>query len=266
MRKRLLWFHFFCLIGHLIHAQPMADFHPSRYKICSGSTIDLVNLSSGASTFQWLIDGQLYSASADTQATLVENCYDMKTITLIACDSVGSLCDTARKFVEVFDSCFFHWTGDFVNCPGDTINLSTHAEAIATSWDISGPYSLLGGCDTCPSISFIIQQQGQSVDRQVTYQGNCSEITSFHYLCSISSIKEIESEFELFPNPSMGDVRISGSRSGDVSKLLVYDSFGRIVKELFSIQDVINLPPGINFLRFFLHDHSTFTKKVVVED
>ena len=262
--RNLVLIIFFLNVCQPVIAQLLADFQPSRFKICSGATISLTNLSSGANYFQWLIDGQFYSASIDTQATLIENCYDMKTITLVACDSASGICDTSNKFVEVFDSCFFHWTGDFVNCPGDTISLSTHSEAIATNWVISGPYTLLGGCDTCPSISFIIQQQGQSVDRQVTYLGNCSESTSFHYLCSISSVEEVENDFDLFPNPSHGQVTIRNNRSSEVRKLVVFDRLGRTILANDEPPAMINLQPGFYYFSFTFSDKSVITRKVIV--
>lgn len=200
----------------------------SRYKVCSGSYVSLTNLSTGANDFEWLIENIHYSNAADTSFVFTENCYDKKIITLIACDTITGFCDSSVEFVEVFDSCFFHWTGDFLHCPGDTITLNTHPEAASTFWDYQPAIVYTSGCDTCGLVEFILQQNNTTVDRHVTYPGGCSEITTFHYFCSLSHITETEIDFGFYPNPADDKIFLSHP-AANAAEIIIHDLQGKVI-------------------------------------
>jgi hypothetical protein len=236
------------LLAHSIaSAQPVSDFMVSRTKVCSGSSISLINASVGAHSYEWLIDNLHFSFAADTHAVMYEPCYDMKKITLIACDSATALCDTSHRFIEVFDSCFFHWTADILKCAGDTVSLVAHPEATDTYWDIPGAHATVGGCDTCSSFSFVLLANGITVDLHTTYDGGCSEITSYHYLC-LTPVREYDFPgASIFPIPSGGRIHFSGF-PGYVS-LQIFDQTGKFYASYGSLPELIDLPGGIYLFR-----------------
>jgi hypothetical protein len=225
----------------------------------------LINNSSGANQYRWFIDGFFYSSSRDTSFNLVENCYDRKDIQLIVCDSATGACDTVHRFVEVFDSCYFHWTGDFFNCPGDTITLHTHNEATGTRWDVIPPTNFLAGCDTCPSISLVLQQAGSMVDETVFYDGGCSEIISFHYLC-MTEVSEIENTLNVFPNPVIDFLNIEETES-KIEEVHVFNSLGILIFKARPENgrvDFRNLSRGAYYLRIAANTNAKNVKGIVI--
>lgn len=225
----------FCLVALMtvmfalpVCSQPIANFTPDRWNICSGTPLILTNSSTAANAYEWLIENVHYSFSRDTTVILYEGCYDLKTITLRAWDTLTGAIDTHFVAVEVFDSCFFHWTGDFFNCPGDTINMLVNPEEISTEFTINAPYTLLNGCLTCPSLSIILTTPGTLIDRKSTYTGGCSEITSYHYLCFINDEEELsEVKLRIYPNPVSGSLFIESAE--EIKNISIYDLPGKLV-------------------------------------
>ena len=216
---------FFSIINSA-YAQVDASFFPTKYNICSGTSVSLINTSTGANHFEWYFEGQFYSSARDTTAVLYEPCYELFEIKLIACDTSTSSCDSSRIFVEVFDSCFFHWTADIIQCAGDTVYLQGSPEAIQTQWSIFPLHAYLSGCDTCASISFIIQNNGVLVDEHSFYDGGCSEITSFHYSCLQNEIQEENTEFTIYPNPFNDIIHIRNRNESFVERIEIFNALG----------------------------------------
>lgn len=216
-------------------AQPIASFMPDRFNVCSGTTVLFTNTSIASNAYTWLIEGQLYSTNKDLLATLVEPCYELTEIKLIARDTTTGFSDSNTMFIEVFDSCFFHWNGDFLKCIGDTVEFSKFSEEIATEFIISPPHTLLSGCLTCDSIKFILAKQGTQVDRKSTYKGGCSEITTYHYLCSMGIHDENKKEqIKFYPNP-VSQILLAEA-DNQIYSIRIYDLIGQIVLS----KDIIN--------------------------
>lgn len=186
-----------------ITAQPNAEFTVERYKICSAMNVKFTNMSSFSNSYAWFIDNVYYADSTDINVTFIESCYDVKEIKLIAYDTLSGFSDTDTKLVEVFDSCFYHLTGTFLKCPGDTILLEANPEAISTQFNTSQPVNIIGGCASCPYIRFIILHSLTTIDRLSTYAGNCSDLTTFEYSCIGNKIELNSSpSFKVYPNPA----------------------------------------------------------------
>lgn len=222
-------------------AQPSAGFELSRHKVCSGGAVDFINTSVDANSFEWYIDGQFYSSALDTTAIFHESCYDVIFIRLVSCDTLSGICDTANSAIEVFDSCFFHWTADIISCPGDTINLSAHPEATRVMWNLQPSTLYLNGCDTCRAISFILTQNGTMVDVTNTYAGDCIDITSYHYLCLSQSVDEIINSVSVYPNPFKNGIKIHLLNDKAVEELFIVNSMGQVVYKDDLFSDGINL-------------------------
>ncbi len=213
------------------YAQVNASFTVDRYNICSGTSILMTNTSTGANRYEWKIDGLHYSYARDTSAVLTEDCYDLKEIKLFSEDSLSGIFDSASIVVEVFDTRYFHWTGTFFNCPGDTISLAVNPEEISTLFSIQASVNVLAGCLTCPSIQFILTQAGTIVDRTSTYAGGCSEVTSYEYFCTSTSIDEKQKNAILFsPNPVRDHLTVANAKSLAI-EITIYDLGG---KQLFT--------------------------------
>jgi hypothetical protein len=253
--KNILILLLLCTVTLKTFTQPVSDFILSGHKICSGNEFSLINTSTFANEYEWLIDGNHYSNAKDTTCIIFENCYELYPVMLIACDSVSGNCDSVTQYVEVFDSCFFHWTGDFFACPGDTIHLTTHPEAIHTNWNFQPAATIISGCDTCQSVSFILQQHGTMVDKTVEYNGGCSETTSFHYLCMISNLREVESSISVFPNPFSTNIKIKSDKI--FRKGIIYDMIGKEIMriEIKEETDLSLLENGVFILKLISDDN-----------
>jgi len=249
-------------------SQPIASFEVDRYNICSGQTVHFNNTSTSSNTYEWLIEGTHYSFSRDTLAVLYEGCYDLKEIKLIVGDTITGLFDSATIVVEVFDTCFFHWTGTFINCPNDTIFLAANAEAIATEFFISDPVTILSGCLVCPSIEFILQNSGTYVDRTTTYLGGCLDVTSYEYICFSTEINEtIIVSVEIFPNPVTDHILVSTDAQAP-ARLEVLNITGQLVldQNLYDKKTLINFsafPSGIYLCKFYLNNETLVTRKII---
>jgi hypothetical protein len=247
--------------------QPVADFSIDRYNVCSGITISLTNISSGANRYEWFIEGNHYSFATDTIAKLMEPCYDLKEIKLIAIDSISGLTVEHSEFIEVFDSCFFHWTGTILICPGDTIVKNTSTEAIQTLWNINPSPTYITGCDTCSSISFV--PAGFTIlEGKFWYAGGCSEITTMEYVVTCpftTNINEDDdlSEITIGPNPAYFEFSISGLKINHIYEVTILNSVGQIYlsKKVTIENNVVNmkdLSMGIYFMKI-----GNLTKKIV---
>lgn len=251
-----------------LFAQVNAAFSTDRYNICSGNTVQLTNLSSGANSFEWFIEGVHYSNAIDTTATLYEGCYDLKEIKLIAWDSISGIIDSAIIVVEIFDTCFFHWTGTFLQCPDDTIYLDVNPEEISTEFSIQPAVNIIAGCFTCPSIQFILLQSGTTVDRTSTYDGGCSEITSYEYFCQINDVSTIEKDnIFIYPNPFVDFIKVSANSSA-AFELFIMDFHGRILQQRQMLNestslDLSQLESGTYFIRLNSDKNNQLFRKII---
>jgi len=81
-----------------------------------------------------------------------------------------------------------------------------------------------------------------------------------------------EADFELYPNPSNGKIRVSSFESGvKINKVEIIDSFGKVAKLIFgnfdaegTEFDVSQLPSGLYFCRVY-SQNKIFTKKLIIQ-
>ncbi|MEX1000918.1 MAG: T9SS type A sorting domain-containing protein [Crocinitomicaceae bacterium] len=251
MKKILLNLIYVFLFSHSVFGQLNSDFTVDRYNVCSGTSLTLTNTSTGADFYEWKIEGSHYSYSQDTVVTLVEPCYDLKEIKLIAMNTVSGFSDSSSTVVEVFDSCYFHWIGDYNWCIGDTVRMPVNPEEIATQFVITPPQTLLSGCLTCPSLEFILVDSNTIIDRTSTYLGGCTEVTSYHSsgcnpIVSVSINEETSMEnVKIFPNPANQIISIEAESS--IEKILIYNALGQI---LFKSNDINDIKTKIDISHF----------------
>jgi hypothetical protein len=268
-------------IDFRVCAQPNSAFLVNRYNICSGTTLLLDNISNGANSYEWLLQNidfsfSHYSYCEDTIVTLIEPCYRLQQIKLIATDTLTGFYDSSSIVVEVFDTCFFHWHGTFNRCTGDTIILSYNPEEIATQFIFSESIVILNGCLTCPSIEFILINQGTLVDRKSTYFGGCTELTSFDYICNSIDIRENEENqnerINIFPNPFSSSTTIIFKTAVKNAELRIYDIYGHEIKRIENIfgQEIelsrYNLINGIYYIRLTEFNKIIATGKIIITD
>jgi hypothetical protein len=248
-----------------VNGQPVSSFTVDRFNICSGTTVSLNNTSTAANTYEWLIEGIHYSYSRDTIAKLLESCYDIQEIKLRAGDTLTGLYDSSTILVEVFDTCFFHWTSDNIRCPGDTIELGIFNEEIATQFTINTSYTLLNGCLTCPSIKLILTQPGTLIDRKGTYLGGCTEITSYHYLCTTDIDDDLENaHVALYPNPVSDKFNVESKNL--INSVSIYNQLGEIllskkINGLIAEVGISSFSDGFYFLQIQLPNGNLINRK-----
>lgn len=256
---------FLCIAAH---AQPVASFSVSRNKVCSGTKVVLNNTSTGATTYSWYVNDLFFSNNIHDSVILVEPCYDLQPIRLIAFNN--ALADTHTLVVEVFDTCAMHLHGDYTNCVGDTIRKNAHPDAISHVWNIDPPHTLLSGCDTCDSISFVLAVIGTTVNLQSTYEGGCSQPVSYHYfmcnpLTEVGIAHAIADKVKIYPNPADGYLTIENATNEKINSITLYSSYGTIVgkyETTVSTVHIAHLAPGIYFIKLELPD-GVVTKKII---
>lgn len=222
-----------------------------------------------ANKYVWMIEGTVYSNARDTLANLSDSCYDRKEISLIAIDTVSGMSDTARAYTEIIGACYFHWTGSFLSCPGDTISLGIFPEEIATRFTLSAPVTVLAGCDTCPFIEFVQLSPNLVVDRRSTYYGDCSETTTYEYFCQVSPVETIENiSVEIFPNPVRDKLSVR-IREPLPESLNLFDLNGRCLftKKITTTVHQLEMqdyPDGVYILRIKYPDGTFEAQKLVL--
>jgi len=256
-----------------LFAQPTANFSVDRYNICSGSSLFLSNESTGADLFEWKIEGKHYSYSRDTVVVLLEPCYDLKEIRLIAVNTASGLMDSSALVVEVFDTCFFHWKGDYSWCVGDTVVMPVNPEEIATEFVISPPQPLISGCLTCPSLSFVLLDSGATVVRKSTYLGGCSELTSYHssgcnpIIGTGADDNPEAGHLKIYPNPASQLLYIEAERRLD--KIIMYNALGQRIQILNEVDgnqaaiDIVQLAGGVYYIRIEFESGRTLIRKII---
>jgi hypothetical protein len=244
-----------------------------RYNVCSGTSLILTNTSTGADAFEWKIEGSHYSYSQDTVVTLIEPCYDLKEIKLYAMNTVSGLSDSNSTVVEVFDTCYFHWTVDYTWCIGDTVSISVNPEEIATQFVITPPQTLLSGCLTCPSLEFIVVDSTTAIDRTSTYLGGCTEVTSYHSagcnpIISVGINEETLIEnVKIFPNPANQIISIEAEIS--IEKILIHNALGQIsfksndMNDIKTEIDISHFSIGLYYISVGLKDGKTVNQKII---
>lgn len=264
---RNLYFLLISLISFPAFTQPVASFDLSRQKVCSGKTVVFNNTSIGAGSYSWYVNNTFHSNNTHDSITLFEPCYDLVPVLLIASSTLGS--DTLTKFIEVFDSCFLHLTGEYANCVGDTIRKMAHVESVANNWNIDPPHSLLAGCFTCDSVVFILTVLGTTVDLQSTYDGGCMQEVSYHYGACIpivnTGIQEASAgNIKIYPNPFTDQLSIENGTGDKINSFSLYDTRGTLIKHETNVGKNIprlgDIPPGLYFLRLELPREIVVTK------
>lgn len=253
--------------------QPNSNFTVDRYNVCSGTSLILTNTSTGADTFEWKIEGSHYSYSQDTVVTLVEPCYDLKEIKLIAINTVSGASDSSSTVVEVFDTCHFHWTGDYNWCIGDTVSMAVNLEEIATQFVITPPQTLLSGCLNCPSLEFILVDSTTTIDRTSTYLGGCTEVTSYHSSgCNpIINVgvneKTLIENVKIFPNPANQVIYIEADIG--IKKILIQNALGQIliqsngIANIKTIIDISKFTIGLYYISLELENGQKVNQKII---
>ena len=252
-----------------IFAQPNSVFTVDRYNICSGTELTLTNMSTGASSYEWKIQGIHYSYSEDTIAVLVEPCYSSREIELIASDASGQM-STSSISVEVFDTCFFHWVGEYADCVGDTVKIfGNNNEELAREYVLNPPHTLLSGCLTCPTIEFVLTEE-TTVDRTSVYIGGCSEVRSYHYLCeNPNGVEELFVEkIKIFPNPASQNIFIETENK--LEKIQIYNTLGQLVLTSKNLNDskteidISDFQDGIYYFQIKFDSGKSLIRKVVI--
>jgi hypothetical protein len=250
------------------YSQPVSSFHPNRYKLCSGSTLMLYNTSTGADSFSWFMDGAYLTKAIDTSLVLEDSCYRMVAVILVAMDSKLHLADTSKAFIEVIGACYFHWTGDFIACAGDTIALGKHPESESTEWTLIPPQNIIQGCDTCDSLVFVFTSGGAHINRKNNYAGGCYDVVSFHYMCSLDVAEVgVADDVAIYPNPATDVLNIS-IKNQKLYAWSLCDLQGRVLGRA-TVQgqgkvDTRAYPAGIYFL-VLRSGGEVHTRKIVVE-
>jgi len=169
------------LSSFYVYSQPVADFITLPSFVCSGISVNLTNISTGATSYQWMIDGVPYATSKDTSVTLYSVCSKKFKIILIASD--GVIYDTTSKSLRVWkgwDSCGVSWQVGFTGCIGDTFVFIKSPDAISVSWGVSPPSALIYGCLSCDTIQVVVVPGGTYIGKVLTFFGGCQKTYYFN--------------------------------------------------------------------------------------
>jgi hypothetical protein len=248
-----------------------------KTRVCSNTEFAIHSTSTDADTYEWLVDDIHYSYAPDTVLSLFSICNDYINLKLIATNTSSGLSDTSGKIVFVTGvSCSLHLYVDYEGCPGDTVTYASHPDAVHSQWTFDEPQTIVGGCDTCSFISFVLITPHPTVVNTQTYDGGCSDIIEYTaYFCPENTdVKNTHTnnEVTIAPNP-MKDKSVLHFNNAQQSKyqLNLYNMEGRLVNKTENITgseitiERKDLPAGIYFYQLMSEDGKGMRGKIVME-
>lgn len=242
-----------CLPARLF-AQPVADFTASHHRQCPGITVQLHNTSTGADSYEWFVDNTHYSYAQDTVLEWISN--GIKAVKLAATNTATNQSNMATDYVEMLGTSSLFLTGSFALAVGDTATMTVYPEAISVSRTFSHPVTIISGCASCPSVSFILLHTGTYVEWEETYNGGCTKKGAVEYVGGgfTNSIASPRKDLlQLFPNPAGKILYVRSDRP--IAYITIQDMAGRsVVKKTGDCNelDISSLAGGLYFLKVTL--------------
>ena len=222
---------------------PTASFTTSSTTICYGDSIQLVNTSVDADTYNWVIPGASPTTSSQTDPWVLFATSGSYSIELIASGAGGS--DTLMQTVNVTvlpnPAASFTENADTLFVPSATLYLTnTSTDASTYYWDFGDGSS---STDVNPWHNY--STPGQYTVLLVAYSSSCGNDSAL-LTVEVFSAADIHEEqivdFQISPNPTIGETSITlkSSYSGH-SELILTDTEGRIIRV-----KPLQLQPGKN--------------------
>jgi hypothetical protein len=243
---------------------PAALFNAPNH-ICPGTCTDFINLSQGATSYQWIFNGASPATSTDVNPSGI--CYAVPgnySVTLIATNAGGSDSLTLSNYITVYPNP----APQGITQSGDT--LFAIAGAVSYQWYFNG--------DTIPGATgyFCLATQSGNYNVVATDINHCEvEAAIFDVAAAVQQADGIR-QWTVFPGPVSDRLKImvndNGSRHA-IHALSIYNSVGETVLALHCNAegcgmpvdlDVHTLPPGIYFLRIAAGNNETHAFKFTV--
>lgn len=278
--KNLSFLAAFMLIHLAAFAQPnltpQASF-TSKTRVCSNVEFTLHSTTLNGDAYEWFVDGNHYSYSADTVLTLSTVCNNTVELKLVATNDISGYTDTAIKNIFVTGgSCGMHLYVDYEACLGDTVTYFGHPDAVLNQWTFSSPQTVVGGCITCDHISFVLTSQHPTLVNEQTFDGGCSDIIEYTaYFCQNGvSVNDTRTQSDAYiaPNPMKDKSVLHFNNTGDRKhQLSLYNMEGKLVSKTDNITgnevtiERKDMPAGIYFYQLMSEDGKSLTGKVVIE-
>jgi PKD repeat protein len=226
-------------------ALPQAEIFTDENTICPGSCSDFLNLSTNATSFQWLFPGGTPAISNDVNPQSV--CYNSPgsyDVTLIAANAYGTDTVVIPDFITVLP--YPPPQGILQN--GDT--LFANAGAVFYQWFYNGVL-IPGATDY-----FYFASSGGNYNVLATDTNGCQvEAAIFDVTASIQPAHDLQS-LSVFPDPVNNRLDVYGLNH-DSGTILIYNATGELVRKSENKKtdeqvihiDIHTLPAGIYFLQ-----------------
>ena len=222
---------------------PTASFTTSSTTICYGDSIQLINTSVDADTYNWVIPGASPTTSSQTDPWVLFATSGSYSIELIASGAGGS--DTLMQTVNVTvlpnPAASFTENADTLFVPSATLYLTnTSTDASTYYWDFGDGSS---STDVNPWHNY--STTGQYTVLLVAYSSSCGNDSAF-LTVEVFSAADIHEEqivdFQISPNPTIGETSITlNSRYSGHSELILTNTEGRVIRV-----KPLQLQPGKN--------------------
>ena len=222
---------------------PTASFTTSSTTICYGDSIQLVNTSVDADTYNWVIPGASPTTSSQTDPWVLFATSGSYSIELIASGAGGS--DTLMQTVNVTvlpnPAASFTENADTLFVPSATLYLTnTSTDASTYYWDFGDGSS---STDVNPWHNY--STPGQYTVLLVAYSSSCGNDSAL-LTVEVFSAADIHEEqivdFQISPNPTIGETSITlKSRYSGHSELILTNTEGRVIRV-----KPLQLQPGKN--------------------
>ena len=222
---------------------PTASFTTSSTTICYGDSIQLVNTSVDADTYNWVIPGASPTTSSQTDPWVLFATSGSYSIELIASGAGGS--DTLMQTVNVTvlpnPAASFTENADTLFVPSATLYLTnTSTDASTYYWDFGDGSS---STDVNPWHNY--STPGQYTVLLVAYSSSCGNDSAL-LTVEVFSAADIHEEqivdFQISPNPTIGETSITlNSRYSGHSELILTNTEGRVIRV-----KPLQLQPGKN--------------------
>jgi len=230
---------------------PVASFSSSSTSICAGDSVQLLNSSSDATSYSWVITGGSPATSSATNPWVVFPGSGIYPVQLTATGPGGTNMTTQNITITNLSTAIASAiaSSDTVSLPSGTINLTnTSTDASSYYWDFDD-----GSTSTDTSPWHAYDSAGTYNVMLVAMNGICENDTTFITVVVTNPTGIVEGEnlnLSIYPNPADDIINVSISNSNsETGKLNLYDMMGKLI---FSKQ--INIGTSTNVYRISKSD------------
>jgi hypothetical protein len=231
-------------------APPVANFQASKTNICANDCIDLTDLSTKATSWQWTTVGGTPSFSTNQNPQVCYLTQGVYSVSLVVSNSGGSDTLSFTNYIYVKKTPVTPQVLDLPGIGNDTLVCSTNQGYISYQWYFNN--SPIGGATD----TFLVITQSGNYNVQVTNSVGCKTAVGINVVIGLQNYMN-DNAVSLSPNPANSQVIIHSTSipENETITISIMNVLGKAIalhkskwrKDLPI--DITNLVPGIYFVQ-----------------